>query len=133
MTLKRGLTHQESMEYVGVKRRTFDEVWRPKLVAMRHGASLVFDRIDLDRLFDEFKQAAAHHSGSANNLPDQPIPAQIKDKNIRPIKSNGVQKWDKACVVSIRKKTDCGKSTNGNSALDFASAASKALMKRNAS
>ena len=43
MTTKRGLTHQEAMEYVGVKRRTFDEVWRPQLVAMRQGACLVFD------------------------------------------------------------------------------------------
>lgn len=24
----RGLTHAEAMAYVGVKRRTFDEVWR---------------------------------------------------------------------------------------------------------
>lgn len=100
MTLKRGFMHQESMEYVGVKRRAFDEVWHPKLVAMRHGASLVFDCKDLDRLFDEFKQSAAGHSGSANNLPDQPIPAQTKDQNVWPIKSNGVQKWDKARVVA---------------------------------
>ena len=42
MTTKRGLNHQEAMTYVGVKRRTFDEVWRPQLVAMRQGACVVF-------------------------------------------------------------------------------------------
>lgn len=132
MTLKRGLTHQESMEYVGVKRRTFDELWRPKLVAMRQGSSLVFDRVDLDRLFEEFKQEAAGHSSNANDSSVQPIAAQNKGQNIRPIKSNGVQEWDKARVVSIKKSAVCGKSTNGSSGLDFASAASKALMMRNA-
>lgn len=64
-TLKRGLTHQEAMEYVGVKRRTFDEVWRPQLVAMRQGACVVFDRLDLDRLFDRFKQEASGQPDAA--------------------------------------------------------------------
>ena len=59
MTPKRGLNRQEAMAYVGVKRRTFDEVWRPQLVAMRQGACMVFDRQDLDQLFDKFKQEAA--------------------------------------------------------------------------
>ena len=44
-TLKRGLTLQEAMEYVGVKRRTFDEVWRPQLVGMR-AVELDADRRD---------------------------------------------------------------------------------------
>ena len=67
MTLKRGLTHQEAMEYVGVKRRTFDEVWRPQLVAMRQGACVIFGRADLDRLFDQFKQQAAGQPMAAND------------------------------------------------------------------
>ena len=41
--MKRGLTYAEALEYTGVKRRTFDEVWRPQLVAMRQGACVVFE------------------------------------------------------------------------------------------
>lgn len=64
--LKRGLTHAEAIEYVGVKRRTFDEVWRPRLVAMRQGSCVIFDRHDLDKLFDEFKAASAAESGMSS-------------------------------------------------------------------
>lgn len=65
---KRGLTHQEAIEYIGVKRRTFDEVWRPRLTAMRQGSCVIFDRHDIDKLFDEFKAVAA---AAAPPLPDQ--------------------------------------------------------------
>lgn len=55
-SLKRGLPLAETMAYVGVKRRTFDALWSPRLVALHQGTALLFDRQDLDRLFDEFKQ-----------------------------------------------------------------------------
>jgi hypothetical protein len=57
--MKRGLTRVEAMDYVGVKRRTFDALWRPRLIAIPQGSSLIFDRADLDRLFDELKASAA--------------------------------------------------------------------------
>ena len=58
-TYKRGFTRQEAMAYVGVKRRTWDTQWEPRLVGMPQGVCVIFDRYDLDRLFDEFKAAAA--------------------------------------------------------------------------
>ncbi len=58
-TYKRGFTRQEAMEYVGVKRRTWDTLWEPRLVGMPQGVCVIFDRQDLDRVFDEFKAAAA--------------------------------------------------------------------------
>lgn len=56
---KRGLTYAEALAYVGVKRRTFDEAWRPRLIAIRQGSCVIFDKRDLDQLFDEFKARAA--------------------------------------------------------------------------
>lgn len=50
--MKRGLSYTEAMTYVGVKRRTFDAAWRPRLRALHQGTSLIFDRDDLDRVFD---------------------------------------------------------------------------------
>jgi hypothetical protein len=49
----RGLSLADAMAYVGVKRRTFDARWRPRLVALQQGVTTIFDRQDLDRLFDE--------------------------------------------------------------------------------
>lgn len=81
---KRGLTCAEAMVYVGVKRRTFDELWRPRLTAVPQGTSLVFDREDLDRLFDEFKQTA---------------------RGPRPTQDTGVERWavKTACTRTPRE------------------------------
>jgi len=80
--LKRGLTYAEAMAYVGVKRRTFDEVWRPRLVAIRQGSSIIFDKHDLDRLFDEFKARAAEDGSqqptiTLNSVRDAPLPPRL--------------------------------------------------------
>jgi len=130
-TLKRGLTHQEAMEYVGVKRRTFDEVWRPQLVAMRQGACVVFDRLDLDRLFDRFKQEASGQPDAANDSTGQALPAHNGGRNERPIQPKGVSIWAKTQGESIPKKTGSGKSISGSGPLDFSSAALKVMTKRN--
>ena len=45
--MKRGLTYFEAIDYVGVKRRTFDTQWRPHLVAMSQGTSLIFQLMNL--------------------------------------------------------------------------------------
>lgn len=37
--MKRGYSYAEAIEYSGVKRRTFDELWRPRLQPMRMGAT----------------------------------------------------------------------------------------------
>jgi hypothetical protein len=63
---KRGLNYREAMAYVGVKRRTFDEVWRPYLNPFRQGSSLIFDRQELDCVFDEFKRLHAEPPAEAN-------------------------------------------------------------------
>jgi hypothetical protein len=54
MEMKRGLTYEEAIDYVGVKRRNFDEKWKPRLRSMKQGTSTLYDKRELDSLFDEF-------------------------------------------------------------------------------
>lgn len=125
---QRGLTYAQAIAYVGVKRRTFDEKWRPHLVPMPQGSSLIFDRVDLDRLFDEFKAAAA--APLAAN--DAGAAAHNGPRNGRPAHEKGDVQWANQHGESTPKQTGPGKLTSGGEALDFASAASKILKKRKA-
>ena len=61
----RGLTHAQAIEYCGVKRRTFDEVWRPRLKAMRQGSCLLFDRHQIDALFEQFLNDEPQHDAGS--------------------------------------------------------------------
>lgn len=38
--MKRGLSYAEAIDYAGVKRRTFDAMWRPRLCALHQGTKL---------------------------------------------------------------------------------------------
>lgn len=126
----RGLTYAQAMAYLGVKRRTFDEVWRPHLVAIPAGSSLIFDREDLDRLFERFKReacptetpTAAANDSAATQMHNGP-------RNGRPANLKGANQWAKQRGVSTPAKTEPGKLTNGGAITDFASAAS-AVLKR---
>src|SRR5262252_1789916 len=89
--MKRGLTYSEAIAYVGVKRRAFDHHWRPHLVAIAHGTSLVFDREDLDRLFNELKQCAAR-ADARDSIP-QPATAVSSLADRRPTSGKGVERW----------------------------------------
>lgn len=129
MNTKRGLNYQEAMTYTGVKRKTFDEVWRPKLVGMRQGVCLLFDREDLDALFQQFKQEAFAKTDAANTPESQ---AHNGERNGRPIQTKGAQVWAKGQGVSTPLKMDSGRLTNGNPTGDFASAAFRVMTKRNA-
>jgi hypothetical protein len=55
MTDKRGFNRQEAIGYLGVKGRFFDERIRPNLSGIRMGTGVIFDRVDLDRVFEEYK------------------------------------------------------------------------------
>jgi hypothetical protein len=98
----RGLNINEAMTYVGVKRRTFDEKWMPRLTTFNNGTSKIIDRVDLDRLFDEFKS-------------DQP---------------NEEKQWPVKQREYKRKATEPLQSTKSSGVSDFATAASKVLKKR---
>lgn len=106
--MKRGLTYLEAIDYVGVKRRTFDTQWRPHLVAMSQGTSLIFDREDLDKLFNQFKQNAgrsvpaspadalqgfAPEAAVSNNTEPQRTAAVSSLADRRPTSEKGVERW----------------------------------------
>jgi hypothetical protein len=113
MSEKRGFTCEQAMNYVGVKRRTFDEFWRPRLIAIHQGTSLLFDKRDLDALFDELKRAAA---------------SPQKSSNITQIK--GEESWVKKHPVSTPTRTVHGKSTNSTRESAFELAASQVLKRQ---
>jgi hypothetical protein len=127
--MKRGLSYVEAMSYVGVKRRTFDATWRPRLSALHQGTSLIFDRQELDRLFEELK------TSEADRGPD-PLrcsrPAHNGTRNERPAPMKGVQKWAVRQPGSIPEKKEPGKSTSGTGTLDFASVVSQVLKRQKA-
>ena len=53
---KRGYNSQESMAYLGIKRKAFDKHFRPFLRPLSFGTSLLFDRLDLDRIWEQYKR-----------------------------------------------------------------------------
>lgn len=121
IAMKRGLTQQEAMAYVGVKRRTWESLWAPRLVGMQQGVCLIFDRNDLDRVFDEFKHAAQGLPADAAN-DSQPPPAQNAHRNGRPTQK-GRNTWAKTHGASTPTKKEPGKLTSGTGAHAYASAA----------
>jgi hypothetical protein len=55
MSEKRGFNRHEAIAYLGVKGRFFDERIRPHVSGARMGTGVIFDRVDLDRVFEEYK------------------------------------------------------------------------------
>ena len=130
--MKRGLTYAEARDYVGVKRRTFDHQWRPLLTALHQGTTLIFDRRDLDVLFDRFKRQTAANRDEVAAEPTALKAAQNAAWNGRPIVKKGVNLWAGKQGVSTPVRTGLGRLTGGGEALDFASVASKVLRKQSA-
>lgn len=52
---KRGLCSREARTYLGIGRREFDTNWRPHLSRVAAGVRVLFDIVELDRLFEERK------------------------------------------------------------------------------
>lgn len=82
--MKRGLTCAEAMACVGLKRRTFDAAWRPRLRALHQGTCLIFDRQEIDALFDALKAPGAARHASSAQLVRVPLQAQKVGRNDRP-------------------------------------------------
>lgn len=128
MVEKRGMNYDESMKYVGVKRRTFDEKWRPRLIVMQEGTCRIFDRLDLDKLFDEFKaQAAAaaplkkYSLATANSHND----SQYEETKVK-------KSWVKKQLVFTQAKSAIGTSINGITKTEFDKAALELMLRQKA-
>jgi hypothetical protein len=114
------------MQYLGLKRRTFESLIRPRLHPIRVGTSLIFDVRDLDRAFDELKE-----EGRDGNTGETAAgPAQNALRNGRPIHMKGANTWADQHAGSTPTRKVPGKSTRSGAELDFASAASAVLAKR---
>jgi hypothetical protein len=128
--MKRGLTQQEAMAYVGVKRRTWEANWAPHLTGIHQGVCLIYDRQDLDNLFDAIKAEAAGDQPTEKDAANDS--AHNAARNGRP-EQKGRNTWAKAHGVStLTKATTPGKLTSGGVVSDFASAVSLVMKKRNA-
>ena len=97
---KRGFNSQEAMRYLGIKRRAFEKHFRPFLAEMRLGTCVVYDRIDLDRVLEEYKQ-----------------------RNGRPAEK-GVSAWAELKPASTKILKGSGVSIRSTKALDFATVSS---------
>ena len=95
---KRGYNSQESMFYLGVKRKSFDKYFRPYLKSMTFGTSIIFDVIDLDAILEDYKRG-----------------------NERLIQKGEIQ-WAENKVASIKTKAIDGVSIKSIVANDFESA-----------
>ena len=55
---KRCYSYTQAMEYLGLKRRAFDQHIRPRLPdPIACGTARIFERVDLDRAWDEYRAA----------------------------------------------------------------------------
>ena len=95
---KRGYNLDESMFYLGVKRKAFDKYYRPYLNPKKFGTSIVFDVIDLDALMDNYM------SGNERLI------------------SKGETKWAENKVASTKTTITDGALIKSTKALDFESA-----------
>ena len=125
--MKRGLNQQEAMAYVGVKRRTWEANWAPRLTGLHQGVCLIYDKQDLDRLFDEMKAEAQTEQPAPQDAANDS--AHNAARNGRPTEK-GRNTWAKDKRVSTPTKTTPGKLTSGGAVSDFASAVSLVLQKR---
>jgi hypothetical protein len=128
--MKRGMSYAEAMAYVGVKRRTFDAAWRPRLNPVHQGTSLIFDRYDLDRLFDELKGHDGGRDMPIAALAGSEPQAQNDNRNERPAPMKGDLKWAEKYRDSTPAVKGRGRSTSGTPTLDFSGVASQILRKR---
>lgn len=128
--MKRGLTYAEAITYLGIKRRTFDAAWRPRLSAIHQGTCLIFDREEIDLLFDELKSRPQNGEAAHATRTAPSAQAQNGICNERPAPMKGVQAWAERCRESIPEEKEPGRSTSGTPALDFSGVASRILRKR---
>ena len=111
MTGQRGFTHGQAPGYLGVKRKFFEKHIRPRTNPVRCGTTLIFDRFDLDRAFDEYKA----------------------ERNGRPGEKGGNNEWaDQQSRASTGTKKAAGTSTRSTVVTDFAKASERIMAKRRA-
>src|SRR5699024_8191387 len=68
----RGIRNSEAHLYIGVGRRVFDREFRPYLHVIEFGHSTkIVDRLELDALFDEYRQRNGRLSSGARKCQNE--------------------------------------------------------------
>jgi hypothetical protein len=107
MSDKRGFNRQEAIAYLGIKGRFFDERIRPNISGIRMGTGVIFDRVDLDRVFEEYKTRGD----------GQPT-------------EKGGSTWAESSPVSTSMATVAGGSTRSSADADFGALSERIMRKR---
>ena len=100
ITERRGFNREDAISYLGVKGTFFDKELRPKLNPKKMGTSLIFDRIELDKLFDAI---------------------MLQDGDVGST-SKGVTQWPKESQEFSKPKMDGGGLIRHTKASDFKAA-----------
>ena len=95
--IQRGFNRQQAISYLGIKGSFFDKAIRPMLVGVRMGTAMIFDRFELDTVFEQFKLAAG---------------------DVGPT-TKGVVAWPKNSREYLQHKMDAGESTRPTKELDY--------------
>src|ERR1041385_7225537 len=109
---KRCYNSDESLVYLGIRRKAFDKHIRPLLPEpTRVGCCKVWERVDLDRAFDDYRA----------------------QRNDRPDEKGGKESWvGTRSRESTRGKTAAGTSTKSCVVTDFRDAVSRVMKQRKA-
>jgi hypothetical protein len=94
---RRGLNRQQAIEYLGVKASFFDKEIRPLLHARKLGVSMVFDRRELDTVFEQF---------------------MLDDGDVGPTEK-GSSQWPKKSQEYSKRRTEDGELIRPTKAPDF--------------
>lgn len=94
---RRGLNRQQAIDYLGIKGTHFDKEIRPKLRGIKMGTSMVFDRLELDTIFDQIMLVVGD------------VGPTVK----------GVTQWPKEPRELLKQKTVAGESIRPTKELDF--------------
>jgi hypothetical protein len=107
---RRGLNRQQAIDYLGVKSTYFDKEIRPLLHARKMGTSMVFDRLELDTIFDQIMLAPAGDVGP---------------------NKKGLETWPKETPAYTKQKMVVGGSTKPIKGLDFKDALQRIKQRKN--
>jgi hypothetical protein len=94
---RRGLNRQQAIDYLGIKGTFFDKKIRPKLQGIKMGTSVIFDRLELDTVFDQI---------------------MLVGGDVGPTEKGATQ-WPKKPREYLKHKTDAGGSIRPTKELDF--------------
>lgn len=123
--LQRGFRAEAAMRYLGLKRRAFDAV-KDQLQPIRSGASKIYDRHDLDALFERLKARSASSQSAPLRISQRQTPMEVSNPAER---RNAKKSWlAQQAFIETNEPVDTGP-TRGTVVFDYATI-SRAIKQR---